>query len=134
LDEALYLAEFERKRRELGQKLQSLQIQQRQLEAIAQQRIELGHLADTIEALCQQVRIGLEDATFEQKRTLLRLLVDQVVVTDEEVEIRYVMPIFPRGARQPFCQLRLDYRGGLSERLCHPTGSPTGTQALFNVL
>lgn len=117
LDEALDLAEFERKRRELSQKLESLQIQQRQLEAVAQQRTELGHLADTIEAFCQQVRMGLEDATFEQKRTLLQLLVDQVVVTDEVVEIRYVMPISPRGARQPFCQLRLDYRGGLSQGL-----------------
>jgi hypothetical protein len=51
---------------------------------------------------------------------LVELLIDQVVVTDDEVEIRYVMPISQNGARQPFCRLRLDYRGGV------PQGLPVG--------
>lgn len=35
---------------------------------------------------------GLDGATFEQRRKLVELLVDRVIVTDEEVEIRYVIP------------------------------------------
>jgi site-specific DNA recombinase len=85
------------------------------LEALAGQRRELQQIAASIETFCSQVRTGLQAATFEQKRQLVELLLDQVVVTDEEVEIRYVMPTSPSGARQPFCQLRLDYRGGLRQ-------------------
>ena len=43
-------------------------------------------------AFCQRVQAGLADATFAQKRQLIELLIDRVVVTDGEVEIRYVIP------------------------------------------
>src|SRR5262249_31377599 len=111
LADILELPEFERKRHELQQKRDSLHVQQQQLDALAHQRLELGKVAPPIDAFCARVRTGLEHATFEQQRTLVELLIDQVVVTDEEVEIRYVVPPSPNGARQPFCQLRLDYRG-----------------------
>ncbi len=52
---------------------------------------------------------GLSEATFEQKRQLIELVVDRVVVTGEEVEIRYVIPTSPKGETIRFCQLRLDY-------------------------
>jgi site-specific DNA recombinase len=128
------LPEFARKRSELEQKLTSLQTQRQQIEAMAHHHRELEQIADSLERCCAQVRSGLEAATFEQKRLLVELLVDQVVVTDDEVEIRYVMPLSPNGARQPFCQLRLDYRRGLSPRLRHPAGGASGTRALSDVL
>jgi site-specific DNA recombinase len=121
LADILTLPEFERKRRELEQKRVSLQVQQHHLTALVQQRIELAQVAASIEGFCAQVRAGLDTATFQQRRMLVELLIDQVVVTEDEVEIRYVVPISQNGARQPFCQLRLDYRGGLSQRLYQPT-------------
>ena len=105
----LELAEFERKRTELEGRTEALLAQQRQLEASAQERTELARIADSIEGFCEQVRAGLADATFEQKRRLVELLIDRVIVTDEEVEIRYVIPTSPEGPYQPFCQLRTDY-------------------------
>ena len=54
----------------------------------------------------------LTPATFEQKRQLIELLVDRVVVTGEEVEIRYVIPTSPKGEAIRFCHLRLDYFNG----------------------
>jgi site-specific DNA recombinase len=39
----------------------------------------------------------------------VELLIDRVIVSDEEVEIRYVVPTSPEGPHQPFCQLRTDY-------------------------
>lgn len=130
LGEILELPEFERKRRELEQKVTSLRAQQQQVEALAQQRRGLEQIAASIEQFCAQVRAGLEAAPFERRRLLVELLVDQVVVTDEEVEIRYVMPTSPNGARQPFCQLRLDYRGGLSQGL--PDGGLDGYFRFYN--
>ncbi len=117
LGEVLGMPEFERKRRELERRMETLRAQQEQLDALARQRVELGKVADSIEEFCWQMRTGLNTATFERKRALVELLIDHVVVTDEEVEIRYVMPTSQAGSRYPFCQLRLDYRERVPERV-----------------
>ena len=105
----LELAEFERKRKELEARTDSLLAQKRQLDASAWERTELARIADSIEEFREQVRAGLADANFEQKRRLVELLIDRVIVNDEEVEIRYVVPTSPEGPHQPFCHLRTDY-------------------------
>ncbi len=103
------LAEFERKRKELEGRTDALLAQERQLEASARERTELSGIADSIEKFCERVRAGLSTATFDQRRALVELLIDRVIVSDEEVEIRYVVPTSPDGPHQPFCQLRTDY-------------------------
>jgi site-specific DNA recombinase len=109
LAEVITLPELERKREELDRRRATLLAQQRQLDAIAQQRLELAGVADGIERFCQTVRAGLATATFAQRRQLAELLIDRVVVTDGEVELRYVLPTSPDGPHQPFCQLRKDH-------------------------
>ena len=95
------LAEFERKRKELEGRADVLLVQGRQLEASARERTELTGIADSIEEFCEQVRARLADATFEQKRQPVELLIDRVIVGDEEVEIRYVVPNSSDGPHQP---------------------------------
>ena len=112
----LELAEFERKRKELEGRTDALLAQERQLEASARERTELAGIADSMEEFCEQVRAGLANATFEQKRRLVELLIDRVIVSDEEVEIRYVVPTSPEGPHRPFCHLRTDYLEGLPRR------------------
>ena len=109
LAEVIALAELERKRQDLDRRRATLLAQQRQLDAAARQKLELGAVADGIEAFCQTVRAGLATATFEQRRLLAELLIDRVVVTDGDVEIRYVLPTSPDGPHRPFCQLRKDH-------------------------
>jgi site-specific DNA recombinase len=105
----LELPELERKRTELDQRRDALLAQKRQLDTDAEERIGLAGIADSIEEFCERVRVGLAGATFEQKRALVELLVDRVIVTDEDVEIRYVVPTSPEGPHYPFCHLRKDY-------------------------
>jgi hypothetical protein len=112
LAEIIALAEFQRKRDELDRRRAALAAQQRQLGAAAAQRLELQAVADGIEAFCQAIRAGLATATFEQRRLLAELLIDRVVVTDGQVEIRYVLPTSPDGPHRPFCQLRKDHLCG----------------------
>ena len=112
----LELAEFERKRKELQGRTDALLAQERQLDASARERTELAAIADSIEEFCEQVRAGLAHATFEQKRRLVELLIDRVIVNDEEVEIRYAVPTSPNGPHQPFCHLRTDYLDGRPSR------------------
>ena len=109
LAEVIALAELDRKRQDLDHRRDTLLAQQRQLDAAARQKLELGAVADGIEAFCQNVRAGLATATFEQRRLLAELLIDRVVVTDGQVEIRYVLPTSPDGPHRPFCQLCKDH-------------------------
>jgi site-specific DNA recombinase len=112
LAEIIALAEFQRKRDELDRRHAALAAQQRQLDAAAAQQLEVQAVADGIEAFCQAIRTGLATATFEQRRLLAELLIDRVIVTDGQVEIRYVLPTSPDGPHRPFCQLCKDHLDG----------------------
>jgi site-specific DNA recombinase len=121
------LAEFERRRRETEGRLAALERQEQELLADARDRHETARLADNAEEFCRRVRNGLAKADFNHKRALLELLVDRVVVTNGEVEIRYAFPVGPEGERQPFCRLRTDYLKRFLRpivgRCVHPTAA-----------
>ena len=103
------LVEYERRRRELEQKDSALEAQEEQLEQQADRHKETSGLAASMEEFCGRVQSALQEATFEQKRQLVELLIDRVVVTDGEVEIRYVIPTTPESEQVRFCHLRTDY-------------------------
>ncbi len=109
LAKVLGLEEYKRRRQDLEQRLQAVAGQVRQLEVSVQRHDELSAMVQSIDTFCQRVAQGLAEATFEQKRQLIELLVDRVVVTGEEVEIRYVIPTSSSSEHIRFCHLRLDY-------------------------
>jgi site-specific DNA recombinase len=51
----------------------------------------------------------LTNASFAQQRILVELLVDRVLVINDRVEIRYVVPTHTRAETTRFCHLRKDY-------------------------
>jgi site-specific DNA recombinase len=109
LREVIPLAEYERRRQDLEQKQHAVAAQETQLEAQVDRQGKLTGMVTSIEAFCQRVRSGLAQATFAQKRTLVELLIDRVLVDNGDVEIRYVIPTSPRGETTRFYQLRKDY-------------------------
>jgi site-specific DNA recombinase len=113
------LAEYQRRRGEVEQKQRGLAQQREHLEGQATRQLDVAALVRGAEDFCQRVQAGLTDASFAQKRHLVELLIDRVVVTDDEVEIRYVVPTSSRGEHTRFCHLRLDYFHG-------PVAAPQG--------
>jgi site-specific DNA recombinase len=109
LAEIVALEEFQRKRQELAATQEGLHHQLRQLDAQAQQQRDLAVCAAGIEDFCRRIQPTLHHLTFAQRRQLVELLVDRVIVDDEKVEIRYVIPTSPKGEIAPFCHLRKDY-------------------------
>jgi site-specific DNA recombinase len=103
------LAEYQRRRQAVEDRAQALRIQADQLEAQVDRTAQLAGWAGSATDFCRRVQAGLDQADFAQRRQLVELLIDRVVVTDDEVEIRYVIPIGPDGERGRFCQLRKDY-------------------------
>jgi site-specific DNA recombinase len=69
----------------------------------------LAGMVQLIEAFCQRVQQGFAELIFEQKRQLIELLLDRVVVPNEKVEIRYAIPTCPTSEQLRFCHLRLGY-------------------------
>jgi site-specific DNA recombinase len=110
----LGLPQYARKRADLSQQRERLEAEQREVAAEAQRRIDLALVAQGIEAFCARVRVGLEQATFEQRRALVELLIDHVIVTGDDVEIRYVVPTTAEDPHVPFCHLRKDYRAPIT--------------------
>lgn len=94
--------EFERKRREVAQTLNGVTQQLRQLEAQAQQQLDLGQLAAGIESFCQRLPATLAQLTFAQRRQLVELLIDRVITDEHRIEIHYAIPTSPKGEMFPF--------------------------------
>jgi site-specific DNA recombinase len=103
------LTEYERRRSELEQRMAGLEAQANTLAVQTNRQKELVGLTESITDFCTRIQQGLANATFEQRRQLVELLIDRVVVTNDEVEIRYVIPTGPNGEHTRFCHLRKDY-------------------------
>src|SRR5262249_53857693 len=112
LSGVLALGEYQRRRKDLERRDDVLAAQEESLSGEASRAHELGESANSARAFAERVRVGLDTATFERKRQLVELLIDRVVVTGDDVEIRYAFPIGPAGETGRFCHLRLDYLGG----------------------
>jgi hypothetical protein len=109
LAEVIEREEFERKRQELARTQEGVRRQLRHLEAQVQDQMDTATLAEGIEAFCERVRQTLDQLTFAQRRQLVELLIDCVIVCDSMVEIRYVVPTSQKGEGTPFCHLRSDH-------------------------
>jgi site-specific DNA recombinase len=109
LAEVIEREEFARRRKEVAQSQHGFRQQLRPLDAQAQQHVNVAALAQGIEAFGQRMQPTLDTLTFVQRRPLVALLIDRVIVNDSQVEIRSVVPTGPKGETTPFCHLRLDY-------------------------
>jgi site-specific DNA recombinase len=109
LDTVVPLQEYQRRRHDLEQRIEALAAQERQLGSDADRQREIAGIAASLEEFRRRVSKSLVSATFEQRRQLVMLLVDRVVVTGADVEIRYVLPTTPESEHVRFCQLRKDY-------------------------
>ena len=103
------LDEYERRRRDLEQRMRALAGQEELLRHDVARRQQLAGVAASLEAFRARVQHGLAAASFEQRRQLVLLLIDRVIVTDAKVEIRYVLPTNPESEHVRFCHLRKDY-------------------------
>jgi site-specific DNA recombinase len=105
----LDLREYERRRREIEGRAEAFASQERELVQQVRRHHELAGMVDGVEDYCRRVSEGLAGASFEQKRRLVELLIDRVIVTEEEVEVRYVIPTSASGEHTRFCHLRTNY-------------------------
>lgn len=105
----LDLGEYERRRREIEVRTEAFASQERELVQQVGRRHELAGKVGGVEDYCRRVSEGLAGANFEQRRRLVELVIDRVIVTEAEVEVRYVIPTSRSGEHARFCHLRTNY-------------------------
>ena len=103
------LQEYQKRRIEVEARGHLLDIQEQQLAIDMAQQLEVMKMATSVEDFCKRIVSSLAQVSFERKRQLVELLIDRVVVVNEDVEIRYVIPTSVRGEHHRFCQLRTNY-------------------------
>jgi hypothetical protein len=81
-------------------KISQLQEQIRNIKAAEKKEIDYKKIFDNIGAFCEAVKRGIENASFEEKRRIFELLVDEVIVTNGKVEINHIIPLEKKGNLQ----------------------------------
>jgi hypothetical protein len=121
------LEEYARRRRELEEKTEAFESQERELGQQTDRRAELSGMVSRVEDYRRRVSEAVAGASFEQKRRLVELLVARVIVTEADVEIRYVIPTRESAEHTRFCHLRTNYLLSLSTFLSRCRGDDAGT-------
>jgi hypothetical protein len=109
LAEVIDLVCFQRQDGALAGQQADLLAREREIAAQGARLVEVSAIAHSMTQVLEQLRVGLGQAGFEQRRQLVELLIDRVVVTDGQVEIRYVIPTTDHSTKTRFCHLRTDY-------------------------
>jgi site-specific DNA recombinase len=109
LAEVIDLACFQRQDRGLAGQEADLLAREREVAAEGERLVQVSAIAQSTTQVLKGLRVGLGQASFGQRRQLVELLIDRVVVTDGKVEIRYVIPTTDHSAKTRFCHLRTDY-------------------------
>jgi site-specific DNA recombinase len=111
--EVLTLEELKTRRAGLRERVHLLMQQEQDVRSHQRQQVRLSELSANIEALCRTTRAGLHALDFAGRRKIIELLVDRVLISHDEIEIRYAVPLTgwtPPGKKP---SLRLPYRADL---------------------
>jgi site-specific DNA recombinase len=124
LAEVIDLTAFQRQDRTLASRQADLAAREREVIAQGRRLVEVSAITQSMTQVLQRLRAGLDQASFQQRRQLVELLIDRVVVTDGQVEVRYVIPTTDTSTTTRFCHLRTDYFVKHPLRLLRSHGPP----------
>jgi site-specific DNA recombinase len=107
------LEELAERRERIGEQRRALQAQQEQQQRLQQQQAHAQEVLGSLRAFSERIQTRLETASFEDKQAILQLVIERIVVSDETLEIRHVIPLHttttrPTGPSPPDLQLRSD--------------------------
>jgi site-specific DNA recombinase len=88
---AVELAELKERRQRLREAGQQVEQREGVVAARLAQAQQATRLTETVTAFCERLRAQLVDPPFELKQRILRLVIERIVVTDEEIAIYHVI-------------------------------------------
>jgi site-specific DNA recombinase len=118
------LDELADRRRQLALRQQAVTEQQAQQTALRQERARAQTVLDDLTAFCARIATRLQGASPDEQRQILPLLIERIIVYDDHLEVRHVIPLRDPGppVRPPGPEAP---DGGLRSDGMHPTALPT---------
>ena len=118
------LEELEERRTKIAQQRKALRAHYEQRSWLRRQAAQAREVLENLEASCRRINARLDDATFEEKQSILQLLIERIIVGEDTLEIRHVIPLDgpPRNSRGSAAPPE----SGLRSDGVHPTPLPRG--------
>jgi site-specific DNA recombinase len=91
--EVIDLAELKERCEQIATRRQALAGQREQLARLRDQRRAAQEVWADLKSFCERVRGRLEGATLAERQQLLQLLIERVIVGEDTLEIRHVIPL-----------------------------------------
>ena len=91
--EVISLEELTERRRQLAAQRCGLERQLERQRDLRRQRAEAQEVLLDLAAFCERVRGRLDEASFADKQAVLQLVVERVIVHEDSLEIRHVIPL-----------------------------------------
>ena len=98
--EIITLKDLENRKSSIEQKASQFQEQIKYIKAAEKNEIDFKRIFDNIGAFCDAVKQGIENASFEDRRKIIELLVEEIIVTNGKVEIAHIIPLEKKGNLQ----------------------------------
>ena len=91
--EAIDLGELKRRREQITGRRQMLTLQRDQEQRLHSEHRAAKEVWADLRAFCERVRSRLDEATLAERQRILQLLIDRVIVGEDALEIRHVIPL-----------------------------------------
>jgi site-specific DNA recombinase len=91
--EVITLEELATRRKQLGERRQALILEQERQKKLWQQSVKADRVLEDLTNFCQRIRSRLQNATFAEKQAILQLVIDRIIVGEDTLEIRHVIPL-----------------------------------------
>jgi site-specific DNA recombinase len=89
----LKLEELAERRRHLADQQRALAQELEQVQRLRQQRAHAQEVLTNLTAFCERIRGRLQAATFADRQTILQLVIERIIVGEDTLEIRHVIPL-----------------------------------------
>jgi site-specific DNA recombinase len=122
--EAIDLEELKRRRDQIRVRRQMLTLQRDQEQRLRSERQTAKEVWTDLTAFCERVRSRLDEATLAERQRILQLLIDRVIVGEDTLEIRHVIPL-GRLKAEPVNLEPTDPDGSGGGEGSEPEGSPS---------
>lgn len=102
-EEVINLQELKERREKLTERCEALVNQHEQQARLRRQTAQAREVVKDLRAFCKRINSRIEEATFEERQSILQLLVERVIVGEDTLEIRHVIPLGgpPRRSKNP---------------------------------
>jgi len=133
--EVISLEELTERRRQLDGQRCGLERQLEQQRDLRRQRAEAQELLLDLAAFCERVRGRLDEASFAEKQAILQLVVERVIVHEDNLEIRHVIPLrSPPPGREDPPRANGRLRSDRVDHVARPVRAGLGPEARLGVV